>query len=182
MSLHNEFGWVCWFCGMSGSGKTTIANHFLRLAIKLSSNTIILDGDAIREMLDLEDKERDYTIEARAAVTNKIQAIANFLIRQNINVVVCNITAQNKLLEENRKMFLKYFEVFIDADIKQLIKLDSKDIYKKALNGQLFDVVGVDIPYQKPLSPDIIIKNGLKLKDPELIASDIWGAFKKSIL
>lgn len=182
MNIRDESGWVCWFCGLSDSGKTTIANHFLRIAKKLSPSTVILDGDAIRELLNLDDKKRDYSIGSRIEVTKKIQSLANFLIKQNINVVVCNITAHNQLLADNREMFLKYFEVFIDADIKQLVKLDSKGIYEKALSGQLGDVVGLDIPYQRPLTPDITIQNGLRLRKPELIASDIWKAFQNSII
>jgi adenylylsulfate kinase-like enzyme len=93
--------------------------------------------------------------------------IARWLDAQGVNVVVANISIDPKQLLDNRAMFKDYFEVFIDVPIADLIRRDEKNLYRPALEGKLRNVVGVDIPYETPLQPDLTIDNSGFSTTPE---------------
>lgn len=150
---------IIWLCGLSGAGKTAIGREVYSRWKRLAPDTALIDGDEFREILDLHSNAQDYTPQSRRSVTKQIAAIAGWLDRQDINVVVCNISIGPDQLEENRSRFERYFEVFIDVPVEVLIERDNKGLYLQALEGEMSNVVGIDIDYPGPNRPDFVIDN-----------------------
>lgn len=149
-------GKVYWICGLAGSGKTSVAEKFLKVLKKKGVSPILLDGDYMRDIFDL---PKDYSYEGRKKLARIYSKVAKMLGDQGFTVIVSVIAMYEETFKFNRKNITNYVEVFLDVPIKELIRRDKKKLYSKALNGDLKDVVGVDIKAEYPKSPDIKITN-----------------------
>ena len=133
-------------------------------------NTIFLDGDQIR---DIYDNDLGYSYQDRLKNAIRLHRTCKFLIDQNINVVCATISLFKKIHQLNRKNIKNYFEIFIECDIKELIKRDQKKLYSNALSNKLKNIVGLNQRYDKPENSDLIIdnsiKNNLKIKVLKII-------------
>jgi len=164
---------IIWISGLSGSGKTTIGCHLAALWKKKAANVVIVDGDRVRQLLDLGDYKIDYTIESRRYVAEKIHTLCAWLDEQDVNVVCCTISLFDELHLKNRRIFSKYFEVLLSVPIKVLYERDDKNLYAPALRGDIKNVVGVDIPFSPPSNPDMIIDNCKYSENLEAFAAEI---------
>lgn len=144
---------IIWIAGLSGSGKTTLAAAFSQKLRPTIPNLVLLDGDVIRQLYG---NDLGYTEADRVLQIKRIQNLGVFLERQGIIVIVAALYARDDLLQENRKIFEKYFEVYLEADLELLKARETKDLYKNALNGNMPNVVGVDIPWNAPRNPDLV--------------------------
>ena len=158
---------------MSGSGKTTIGRALKEEVRKKSSNTVLVDGDEIREIFGSNNRVTSYTRPARRENAERIVEICKWLDRQNIHVICCILCIFPDILDMNRQRFGEYFEISIEVPLDVLIERDDKGIYKRGLNGVEPNVVGIDIPYPTPRSPDYIIKNNFSLVIPQQEARKI---------
>lgn len=147
---------VFWITGLSGSGKTTFSHILLKKLCTFNEKSILIDGDAIREIFN---NESDYSREARLKSAYQYSHLANFLVKQNINVVCSTISLFHEIQEYNRANIKNYVEIFLKTEISELIKRDNKKIYSKALSGELKNVVGIDIEPEFPKNPDLILDN-----------------------
>jgi len=147
---------VIWLIGLSGSGKSTLANKVIKEVNKDSINTILLDGDSIREIFG---NDLDYSMSGRLSNAKRICQFSKYLDSQGFNVVVAILSLFPESREWNRKNIKNYYEVFIDAPIEQLIKRDSKGLYSKFNKGVITEVAGMDINFITPDKPDLVIKN-----------------------
>lgn len=150
-------GVVVWICGLSGSGKSTLA---VELAARLRANghnPLVLDGDAIRSVLGLTDTDA-YSIEGRRNVSVRLRRLAALLSSQGQNVIATNISVKSQILEGNREHLQRYFEIHLDASLSLVKARDPKRLYERALLGEEDNVVGVDLPYESPLRPDLRIQ------------------------
>ena len=147
---------VIWLIGLSGAGKSTLANEIVIGANKDNQNTILLDGDVIREMFG---NDLGYSIEDRLKSAQRICQLGKFLDSQGFNVVTAILSIFPESREWNRKNVKNYYEVFIDSPIDSLIDRDSKGLYAKFNRGEISDVAGMDIDFIKPEKADLIIKN-----------------------
>lgn len=143
---------VIWITGLSGAGKTTLANAFIASVRSEYPNIVLLDGDAVRSLYG---DDLDYVESDRVIQINRLQSLAAFLDKQGIVVVVAALYAHPDLLDWNRERFSSYYEVYLDAPMEQLNERDSKGLYRKAREGHMKDVVGVDIPWHAPQSSDM---------------------------
>lgn len=157
---------IIWITGLSGAGKTTIGREVCRLWKKQAPNTVLVDGDEIRELIGRVDGEDAYTMAARRIVAERIQSFCAWLDRQEINAVCCTISAFPDLLVQNRQRFSEYFEVFLDVPIDILEYRARGDIYKKAKLGEVKNVVGFDLPFSPPIAPHMVIENKFDSIDP----------------
>jgi adenylylsulfate kinase-like enzyme len=157
---------LVWITGLSGSGKSTIGMELYRRLKSIYKNYIYLDGDSFREILG---NDLNYTQEERFENAKRIHRMCKFLISQNMNVVCATMSLYKEIHELNRKEIQNYFEVFIECDIEELIRRDQKEIYTQALKGERNDVVGINLPYDKPLKCDLIIDNTQQTKLEEKI-------------
>ena len=165
---------VLWFIGMSASGKTTIGEKLFDKLSLSNDKWIFLDGDSFRNILG---EDLGHTIEDRRKNAYRISRFCEFLSLQGINVVACVLSIFHDNQKYNRENIIDYREVYIDVDFDNLIKRDNKELYKKALNGEIKDVVGVDIEFKPPLNPDMIIDNNIDNPDYELIIKNIIKTF-----
>lgn len=139
-------GKVVWISGLAGAGKTTISSELYKRFKEKYLNTVLLDGDVIREIL----QEYGYSKEARLLSAKKISALCSFLAKNDINVICATISLFEEIYTLNRQTIVNYFEVFIECSMDELILRDQKGLYSAAINGQIKDVVGIDIEYAKP--------------------------------
>jgi adenylylsulfate kinase-like enzyme len=166
---------VIWLVGLSGSGKTTLGREIARQWRLRSPNTVLLDGDEVRELF-AQDRDADaYTIAGRRKNAERMVALCKLLDRQQINVVCCILSIFPDMRSENRRRFSHYFEVFMDAPLDILQKRDVKGLYASARSGKAGNVVGLDIPFEKPESPDLTIDSSADSADIEELAAYVLG-------
>ena len=150
---------VIWLIGLSGAGKTTIGKSVYREWKNREPNTVLVDGDEIREIFSQDNSGSDYSIEGRRKNAERIKQLCAWLDRQGINVV-CNILLLfGDVSDWNRENLSAYLEVYVSTPLEVVKARDSKGLYSAAEKGDMKNVVGVDIPFPTPASPDITIDN-----------------------
>ncbi len=144
---------VIWITGISGAGKTTLAKFFLK---NKKFQSVYFDGDQFRKILGNDIK---YTLKDRDINAHRLTRLVKYISDQKLNVLISANLTSRKYRNWCKKNIKNYIEIFIDADIKNLIKRDYKKLYSKAIKGKIKNVVGVDLPFKKPLGSNIYIKN-----------------------
>jgi adenylylsulfate kinase-like enzyme len=147
---------VVWLIGLSGTGKTTLAREVVAGANRENKNTILIDGDVIREIFG---NDLGYSIADRLLNAQRICQLGKFLDDQGINVVCAILSIFPETRKWNRENLKNYYEVFIDTPIEILIERDSKGIYGKYNRGEITEVAGMDIEFQIPEKSDLVIEN-----------------------
>lgn len=164
---------VIWLVGLSGAGKTSLGRSLTERLRARGRPVVMMDGDEMRRVFDMNNLDEDYTVAARRRMTVRYQHLSSWLEAQGIDVVCCVIGMFPEVLEENRAVFQSYFEVFLDAPLDVLQSRDPKGIYRRALEGALSDVVGVDIPYASPAAPDLRISVDGNIEAPDRLAGTV---------
>lgn len=150
---------VIWLVGLSGSGKTTLGREIARQWRSTRPNTVLLDGDEIREIFSHDRNDEAYTVSGRRINAERMVALCEMLDRQGINVVCCILSLFPEMRESNRSRFSQYFEIFMDADMEALAERDTKGLYEASRTGRQRNVVGVDIPFPRPTTADLTISS-----------------------
>ena len=153
---------VFWITGLSGSGKTTIATKLVNKLNSAEKKAILIDGDVIREIFN---NTSDYSAQGRLQTAYKYSKLALFLAKNDLHVVCSTISLFHEVQEWNRKNIPGYFEIFLKVEMEELARRDSKKIYQQARNGELQNVVGIDIVAEFPKNPDLILDN---IKEDEI--------------
>lgn len=166
---------VLWITGLSAVGKSTIAKAYLRAKTNSSVSTVLLDGDAVRELFG---GDLGYDEQSRIEHIKRIQRLAKFLSDQGLDVVVAALYSNEQILSVNRTLFQDYFEVYLKADLNYLKLRENKSLYTKAEKGEIVDVVGVDIKWCEPKIPDLVIQMN-QLRPPLEIAEEIVSAMAR---
>lgn len=159
---HNSF--LIWFTGLSGSGKSTIANVVEQELYKLGVKTYILDGDNIRKGINV---DLTFTPRDRTENMRRIAEIANLMLDAGL-VVLAAFVSPYKKDRENIKNIVKdinFVEVYVNTSIEECEHRDVKGLYKKARAGEIKNMTGISAPYQAPEKPDIEIKTEEKTVD-----------------
>lgn len=164
-------GMVIWLTGLSGAGKTTIAEALARLLKPRLPELVLIDGDMIR---DLFGAGLGFDEAARREQIGRLQRLSGLLARQGQVVVVAALYAHPDLLDWNRTHLPGYFEVYVNAPLALVQQRDVKGLYAKAKAGTMPNVVGMDIPWHAPERPDLVIDSG-EGESPEASARRIIG-------
>ena len=153
---------VLWFTGLSGSGKSTIANNVEKELNKKQYNSYILDGDNIRSGLN---KDLGFSPPDRNENIRRIVEVSKLFVDSG-KIVLCSfISPYRNDREMAREILGEHFvEIFVNTPIEECIKRDPKGLYKMAISGEIKNFTGVSAPYEKPLMPEILIEN-LSLKE-----------------
>jgi len=153
--LLNQKGFVLWFTGLSGSGKSTIASSLESKLYKMGKLTYLLDGDNIRHGLN---KDLGFTETDRKENLRRISEVALLLIDSGI-ITLCTFISpfQNERDKIRKLIGDNYIEVFIDCDLKTCESRDPKGLYKKARKGEINNFTGISSPYERPINPNIVI-------------------------
>ena len=149
-------GFTLWFTGLSGAGKTTIAEiveHELRDRI---GSVEVLDGDIVRTNLS---KGLGFSREDRDTNVLRIGFVADLLTRNGVGVIVSAISPFKEVRDQVRRNIGEDFiEIFVDAPLEVCAERDVKGLYKKAFSGEIPQFTGVSDPYEPPAAPELHIK------------------------
>ena len=152
---HNSF--LIWFTGLSGSGKSTIANLVEQQLFEKGIKTYTLDGDNIRKGIN---NDLTFSPEDRTENIRRIAEISNLMIDAGL-VVLAAFVSPYKKDRENVKNIVKnsnFVEVFINTSVEECERRDVKGLYKKARLGEIKNMTGISAPYEAPEQSDIEIK------------------------
>jgi len=153
--VSDQKGFTVWFTGLSGSGKSTIAEMLYHEFQARGMRTEILDGDVVRTNLS---KGLGFSKEDRDTNINRIGFVANLLTRNGVATICCPISPYAETRDANRALIGEFVEVYVHATIEELAEnRDPKGLYKKALAGEITGFTGVDDPYEVPENPELVV-------------------------
>jgi bifunctional enzyme CysN/CysC len=155
--LKNQKPAVIWMTGLSGSGKSSIANAVEKKLLQMKRHTFILDGDNVRLGLN---KDLGFTNTDRVENIRRVGQVAKLMTDAGLIVIVAFISPFQSERDMVRQMMDSnmFFEVFIDTPLSVAEERDVKGLYAKARSGQIKNFTGIDSPYEIPKNPDIHIK------------------------
>ncbi|MDK4742751.1 sulfate adenylyltransferase subunit CysN [Rhizobium sp. CNPSo 3464] len=156
--LNEHRGKVIWFTGLSGSGKSTLANALEMELHKQGKRTYILDGDNIRQGLN---KDLGFTDADRVENIRRIAEVAKLMMDAGLIVLTAFISPFRREREMARELIGpgNFLEVFVDTPLDICEQRDPKGLYRKARDGKLPNMTGINSPYEAPTSPDLIIQS-----------------------
>ena len=155
-SLKNQTPRVLWFTGLSGSGKSTIANEVEKTLNLMNRHTFLLDGDNIRHGLN---KDLGFTEADRIENIRRIGEVARLMADAGLIVLTAFISPFRAERQIVREMLPEgeFIEIFVDTPLAVAEERDVKGLYKKARAGELKNFTGIDSPYEAPENPDIVV-------------------------
>jgi bifunctional enzyme CysN/CysC len=145
---------VLWFTGLSGAGKSTIANIVEKQLLALGHHTMTLDGDNVRHGLN---RDLGFTEADRVENIRRIAEVAKLFVEAGVIVLVSFISPyrNERMLAREAVEDGEFLEIFVDTPVEECSRRDPKGLYQKAYAGQIRNFTGVDAPYEAPLSPEI---------------------------
>lgn len=159
----SEKGTVYFFTGLSGAGKTTIGGLFHRRLKARKPNVVLLDGDQTRPVFN---ETVGYSDEDRERGARRTFRVSRMLADQGIDVVVCSISMYSSVRNWNRENIDNYKEIYIRAERGTLLQRNQKELYTSGKN-----VVGLDLPFDEPQTPDLVVRNDGERTPEEIVAS-----------
>ncbi|MDX0756083.1 adenylyl-sulfate kinase, partial [Sinorhizobium medicae] len=156
-AMKNQLPAVLWFTGLSGSGKSTIANELDRILHAQGKHTYLLDGDNVRHGLN---RDLGFTEEDRVENIRRVAEVAKLMADAGLIVLVSFISP----FRDERRMARElmddgeFIEIFVDTPIEECARRDPKGLYEKALAGKIANFTGVSSPYETPENPELHIR------------------------
>tara|TARA_A100001037_G_scaffold65822_1_gene58041 strand:+ start:73 stop:690 length:618 start_codon:yes stop_codon:yes gene_type:complete len=148
---------VLWFTGLSGSGKSTVANATEKILHDMGLHTYILDGDNVRMGLN---KDLGFSPEDRTENIRRITEVAKLFADSGSIVLTAFISPYREDRDKARAIISNedFIEIFVSADLSVCEARDPKGLYKKARAGEIKGFTGIDAPYEAPLKPELIVE------------------------
>ena len=156
---------ILWFTGLSGSGKSTVANAVEVKLLELQKHTYLLDGDNVRMGLN---RGLTFSDEDRIENIRRIGEVSKLFVDSGLIVLTAFISPFIEDRKQVRKLVEteEFIEVFVDTPLAVCESRDPKGLYKKARNGEIANFTGISSPYEAPLKPEIHINNdGLSIEE-----------------
>jgi adenylylsulfate kinase len=151
----NQRGFTLWFTGLSGAGKTTVAEIVEHEIKERGLRVEVLDGDIVRTNLS---KGLSFSRDDRNINVLRIGFVANLLTRNGVAVIVSAISPYKEARDQVRRRIIDFVEVFVDVPLEVAAERDVKGLYKKAFAGEIDHFTGVSDPYEPPVAPDLVLK------------------------
>jgi adenylyl-sulfate kinase len=158
-------GFVLWFTGLSGAGKTVVANKVAAILDERGYDVERLDGDIVRKRLT---KDLGFSREDRAENLSRVGYVASLLSKREVGVIASFVSPYRKERGMVKRMVTNFIEVYVSTPLEVCEERDVKGLYKKARKGEIKEFTGVSDPYEPPKRPDIDIcgdKPRSKVKD-----------------
>ena len=162
---------VIWITGLSGAGKTTLADKLAKHYRGLGYPVLQIDGDEMRKILNF---QSSYDQESRIRISQIYSKMASYASEQGLLVIVSVIGLFKETFEWNRKNLISYFEIFMDTPMEELKKRNSKNLYNNPFDTQT--IVGVSLEMHYPDHSDLYI-NFDPLKTPDQVAQNCINEF-----
>ncbi|MBR0601370.1 adenylyl-sulfate kinase [Bacillus safensis] len=156
---NNHKSGIIWLTGLSGSGKSTIANAAARELFEQGYQVTVLDGDNVRHGLN---KDLGFSDDDRKENIRRIGEVAKLFVEQGTIVITAFISP----FQEDRHIVRQlvedgeFHEVFVKCDLNVCEERDPKGLYKKARNGEIPFFTGIDSPYEEPAAPELVLDTG----------------------
>ncbi|HUL83932.1 MAG TPA: adenylyl-sulfate kinase [Actinomycetota bacterium] len=159
-------GFTVWFTGLSGAGKSTIAEMLYHEFQARGLPTEILDGDVVRQNLS---KGLGFSKEDRDTNVLRIGFVAELLTRNGVATICCPISPYEEARASVRRDIGRFVEVYVFATVEEIAAhRDPKGLYKKALAGEITHFTGVDDPYEAPRDPEIMLNTLVETPEESL--------------
>ena len=172
----NQHPRCIWFTGLSGSGKSTVANMLDRRLASAERHTYVLDGDNVRHGLN---HDLGFTENDRVENIRRMAEVAKLMVDAGLIVMVCAISPYRRDREMARALFEEgeFMEIFVDTPLAECETRDPKGLYAKARQGQIPNFTGISAPYEPPESPDVHL-DGTQSK--EALAEQVFAYFERT--
>ena len=167
----NNEGRVIWITGLSGAGKSTIARATVKLLHAQGEQPVLIDGDEIRDAI--RDPHTGHDPSSRLVNAYRICRLAKLIADQGHTVIVATMSIYHEIHSWNRRNYPNYFEVWVEVSLDALQSRDARGLYSRAKNGEKSNVPGLDLDYELPLNPDLILTNNPPLREPEELAEQL---------
>ena len=166
MTASEQKGFTVWFTGLSGSGKSTIAEMLYHELKARDLKTEILDGDVVRQNLS---KGLGFSKEDRDTNILRIGFVADLLTRNGVATICCPISPYKAARDAVRAQIGEFVEVYVYATVEEIAaNRDPKGLYKKALAGEITGFTGVDDPYEAPEDPELVVNTLVETPEESL--------------
>jgi bifunctional enzyme CysN/CysC len=161
---------VLWFTGLSGSGKSTIANLVERSLVAQGRHTYLLDGDNVRHGLN---RDLGFTDADRVENIRRVAEAAKLFVDAGLIVLVSFISPFRSERRMARELVGQdeFIEIFVDTPIEVCMERDPKGLYQKAMDGQIKNFTGIDSPYELPEAPEMVIQT--VTTEPAVLAAQV---------
>jgi adenylylsulfate kinase len=195
--LNGHRGCVVWFTGLSGSGKSTVANEVDRKLLELGVHTFLLDGDNVRHGLNASPQllaehgpqyaarfGLGFSAEDRMENIRRIGAVAELFVTAGIVALTAFVSPYRRDRDAVRKRVTAagqagdFIEVFVDTPLEICEERDPKGLYQKARSGQLKGMTGIDDPYETPDRPELVLAGGDRR--PDELADEVIGYLQRT--
>ena len=148
---------IIWFTGLSGAGKSTIANIVDEKLFAMSHHTMLLDGDNVRHGLN---RDLGFTEADRVENIRRAGEVAKLMVDSGL-IVICSFISPYKAERDMVRNLVgegEFIEVFVDTPIDECVRRDPKGLYSKAKSGKIKNFTGIDAPYEAPSAPEVHLK------------------------
>lgn len=149
-----EVGFVLWFTGLSGAGKTTLSRLVEQRLRDLGARVEVLDGDVVRTYLS---KGLGFSKADRDENIRRIGFVCELLSRNGVIAIAAAISPYRSVRDEIRSRVRKFVEIYVTCPMDVLMERDVKGLYRRALAGEISHFTGIDDPYEPPLAPEVLV-------------------------
>jgi adenylylsulfate kinase len=156
--LYGHKSCILWFTGLSGSGKSTIANGVDKKLFELGKRSYVLDGDNIRHGLN---NDLGFSPESRKENIRRIGEVAKLFVDSGAITLTAFISPfrEDRQLARSLVSEQEFIEIYVHCPLEECENRDPKGLYQKARAGQIPDFTGISSPYEEPFQPDLIIRS-----------------------